>query len=189
MQKNRRIPNIQYCRCFFCSKPLMTSQFRNFTTSRHTKYKPHYHETMMLNQNPCINFFYLFFAFSVPQCPKIEMKKKEPVMIPLFRTRLNQDSFEVFDWTLEIPNQIQKYSRLNLKGFSGYFFLSCRHEEVIKWHFFCQKVGLKENTSFERKMKLMTWDREREKKEAKKSWPWTFKQIFFVKLLFFRTLP
>ena len=77
-------------------------------------------------------------------------------MIPLFRTRLNQDSFEVFDWTLEIPNQIQKYSRLNLKGFSGSFFLSCRHEEVIKRHFFGQKVGLKENTSFERKMKLMT---------------------------------
>ena len=95
----------------------MTSQFRNFTMSRRTKYKPHYHETMMLNQNPCINFFYLFFAFFVPQCPKIEMKKNEPVMIPLFRTRLNQDSFEVFDWTLEIPNQIRKYSRLKVRDF------------------------------------------------------------------------
>ena len=60
-------------------------------------------------------------------------------------------------------------------------------DETVNDNSFVKKVGLKENTSFERKMKSMS-SRER-KKEPEKSWPWTFKQIFFVKLLFFRTLP
>ena len=87
-------------------------------------------------------------------------------MIPLFRTRLNQDSFEVFDWTLEIPNQIQKYSRLKLKGFSGSFLLSRRHEEVIRWHFFVKKWVWRKTHHL--KEKWNWWlEIEREKKNRK----------------------
>ena len=90
---------MQYCRCFFVASRCfgLTMYRKKFCNDSKPKILAETH-------------FIYFFAFSIPQCYKIEMKK-EPVMIPLFRTRQDQDSFEVFDWTLEISNQIQKYSR------------------------------------------------------------------------------